>query len=83
MDPSQQDRLEQLLLSYFGDQSVAAGVRELVFVTRQGEHLHDRYRKTLTDAVAAAEAGDPDLLATVRRRFAPLMTDPAAATVLV
>lgn len=75
MDTSAYDRLADLLVAYFGDQSVPNGVREMVFVTRHSDQYHRDYRRTLADGVEAVQAQDQELLTVIRRRYAPLLSD--------
>lgn len=75
MDSRPYDRLADLLVAYFGDQSVPNGVREMIFVTRHSDQYHRDYRSTLVEGVAAARTHDPELLTAIRRRYAPLLPD--------
>jgi hypothetical protein len=75
VDTTAYDRLADLLVAYFGDQSVPNGVREMIFVTRHSDQYHRDYRRTLTEGVDAVQTHDPELLTVIRRRYAPLLPD--------
>jgi hypothetical protein len=74
--------LTNVLGGYFGDQSIDVGVAEMLGVTRGDPEYHRRYRDALAAGLAAARAGDDDVLPAVRQ-LAPFTPDlPAAADLL-
>lgn len=72
MDHESQKAMADVLVAYFGDQSVAEGVAEMVRVTAHNPPYHARYTSVLREGLEAAEAGDPDVFTVVKREFAPL-----------
>jgi hypothetical protein len=75
MDVQMQTELGDLLVAYFGDLSLEAGVAEMIFVSRNHEDQHRKYMRILQAGIEAAERGDPDLVALVKRRYAPLLAN--------
>lgn len=72
MDHTAQGTMVEVLVGYFGDQSVQDGVAEMVRVTAFSPAYHERYTGALRTGLEAARAGDPEVLAVVKREYAPL-----------
>lgn len=75
MDSDAQNALADLLVAYFGDLPLKAGVSEMVRVTAFNSAYHETYSATLRSGLEAAESGDPDVLTVIRRRYAPFFRE--------
>jgi hypothetical protein len=73
-EPGEAD-LYEFLASYFGDQSTEAGVSEVVFVTADHPEWHRRYLAVLDRGIAAAAAGDPEVVRVVAKSLAASVRD--------
>jgi hypothetical protein len=82
MDPTERAGLRNVLVGYFGDNSTADGVREMLGVTRSNPEYHHRYRGQLEAGLRAARAGDEEVIVVVRE-LDPFLTDLAAAASLI
>jgi hypothetical protein len=51
---SWQTDLEEILAGYFGDQTLEAGVEEMVFVTESNKDYHQRYLSAIEAGIKAA-----------------------------
>src|SRR5687767_2027346 len=82
MNAADREELRQVLLGYFGDQSLETGVRELVGVSVGHPACHQRYRTALEAGLQAARAGDQDVYPIVREIRAYLRDMAAVANAI-
>ena len=79
MDTTWQDALDDFLKAYFGYQSLAEGVAEVVFVTARHDDYHRRYLGAVEAGIASAERGDPATVRILQDSWASNAQTPAEA----
>jgi hypothetical protein len=75
VDEAAQLALVNVLVGYFGDDTLEKGVEGMLFVAKDNPEYHRAYITTLETGLSAAQQGDPDVINVIRRNFAPFLRD--------